>query len=209
MNNGCDLDIYKFNPDSRKKVYSQLGIDENRKIMLSVARYSKIKDVPLFISSLARLKKGHPELVGVMCGTKIEESNAELVSMIKDNGLVIGEDVFLLGRRDDLPDLFSASEIYVLHSAGEAFPNTLIQAMSCGCLCVATNVGDVSNIISKDVIVPPQNSDEMVDKIDFVLRLPDNEKAKIRKQNSENVQEKFNIRNIVLTYESFFSEDKG
>ena len=140
---------------------------------------------------------------------KIEESNAELVSMIKDNGLVIGEDIFLLGRRNDLPDLFSASEIYVLHSAGEAFPNTLIQAMSCECLCVATNVGDVSNIISKDVIVPPQNSDEMVDKIDFVLRLPDNEKAKIRKQNSENVQEKFNIRNIVLTYESFFSEDKG
>lgn len=205
--NGCDLSIYKFDPDSRKKVFSQLGIDEKSKVLLSVARDSKIKDVPLFVSSLAQLKKEHRDLVGVMCGMGIDENNAGLTAVIKEKGLSLGKDIFLLGRRDNLPELFSACDVYVLHSAGEAVPNTLIQAMACECLCVATDVGDVRYIISDGAIVPPRNVETMVKKINSVLSLSEDEKAKLRRQNGETARKKFDIKNVVLTYEAIFSED--
>jgi len=206
--NGCDLDVYKFDPDSRKKVFSKLGIDENSRVLLSVARDSKIKDVPLFVSSLAKLKEEHPDLVGVICGMGIDENNAELTALIKQKGLTLGRDIFLLGRRDDLPELFSACDVYVLHSAGEAVPNALIQAMACECLCVATDVGDVRHIIYDSAIVPPRNVDAMAEKINSVLSLSEDEKAKLRRQNGDIARKKFDIKNVVLTYEAIFSEDK-
>lgn len=209
VNNGCDLDFYKFNPDSRQKVFFELGIDANSTVLLSVARDNKIKDVPLFISALAQIKKEHADIVGVICGQGIDENNSRILDDIKQNGLVLGKDIILLGRRDDLPDLFSACDIYVLHSAGEAFPNALIQAMVCGCVCVATDVGDVKNILSRDAIVPPKNVDEMVKKINSMLSLTDEEKAKIRQQNVKYAQEKFNIKNVILTYEEIFLKNEG
>ena len=204
VNNGCDLDFYNFNPDSKHKVFSELGISANSTVLLSVARDSKIKDVPLFISSVAQIKKEHTDVVGLICGWGIDENNSELLDIIKQNGLILGKDIMLLGCRDDLPDLFSACDIYVLHSAGEAFPNALIQAMACGCVCVATDVGDVKNILSQEAIVPPKNIEEMVKKINFMLHLTDEEKAKIRQQNVRDAQENFNIKNVILTYEELF-----
>lgn len=204
VNNGCDLDFYNFNPDSKQKVSSELGISANSTVLLSVARDNKIKDVPLFISALAQIKKEHTDVVGLMCGRGIDENNSELLDIIKQNGLILGKDIMLLGCRDDLPDLFSACDIYVLHSAGEAFPNALIQAMACGCVCVATDVGDVKNILSQEAIVPPKNIEEMVKKINFMLHLTDEEKAKIRQQNVRDAQENFNIKNVILTYEELF-----
>ena len=204
VNNGCDLDFYKFNPDSKQKVFSELGIAANSTVLLSVARDNKIKDVPLFISALARIKKEHTDVVGLICGWGMDENNSGILEDIQQNGLILGKDILLLGRRDDLPDLFSACDIYVLHSAGEAFPNALIQAMACGCVCVATDVGDVKNILSQEAIVPPKNIEEMVKKINFMLHLTDEEKAKIRQQNVRDAQENFNIKNVILTYEELF-----
>lgn len=209
VNNGCDLEYYKFNPDSKEKVFTELGVAPTSKVILSIARYNIIKDIPLFISSLSTVKKDFPDVVGVMCGRDIDENNKEILLEFKKNGLVLGKDIFLLGRRDDLPDLLSACDLYVLHSAGEAFPNVLVQAMSCKCMCVSTDVGDVKYIISQDAIVPPKNVDEMVKKINYMLNLTDEEKEKIKLQNVKGVSEKFDIKNVILTYEEIFLKNEG
>lgn len=209
VNNGCDLEYYKFNPDSREKVFAELGVDSTSKVILSVARNNKIKDIPLFISSLAKTKKDFPDVIGVMCGMGISEKNEELLVEIKKNGLIVGKDIMLLGCRDDLPDLFSACDLYVLHSAGEAFPNALVQAMACECLCVSTDVGDARYILNNDAIVPPKDVDKMVEKIKYMLSLTDEDKEKIKLQNVKDAYEKFDIKNVVLSYEDIFLKSEG
>jgi len=54
----------------------------------------------------------------------------------------LGEGVRLLGRRDDVPDVLAATDVFVLASRQETTPIALLEAMAAGCACVATDVGD-------------------------------------------------------------------
>ena len=146
-----------------------------------------------------------PDTVAVMCGSGVTKENERLASLWADAGLTPGEDVFPLGVRHDIPTLFSASDLYVLHSAGEAFPNTLIQAMACKCPCVTTDVGDARRILNDgDRTVKPGDSDALAKAIESALSEPD-EDIEIRVcANRQTVENNYDIRQIVRKYEEMF-----
>jgi glycosyltransferase involved in cell wall biosynthesis len=58
-------------------------------------------------------------------------------------------EVRFLGWRppEQIRDLLASTDVFVLSSRSEACPIALLEAMSMGCVCIATNVGDVSKII--------------------------------------------------------------
>ena len=51
------------------------------------------------------------------------------------------------GFRHDIGPVFKSTDIYILPSIAEGLPNSLMEAMSCGCGVVASNVGGVSYIV--------------------------------------------------------------
>ena len=51
------------------------------------------------------------------------------------------DNIILLGRREDIPDLLSAADIYVSSSLGESFSNSIGEAMACELPCIVTDVG--------------------------------------------------------------------
>lgn len=59
------------------------------------------------------------------------------------------EKISLLGHRSssELINIYNESELFVLSSISEGFPKVLLEAMSCGCLIVATKVGSVPEIL--------------------------------------------------------------
>lgn len=99
----------------------------------------------------------------------------------------------------------SASDLYILHSKGEAFPNTLVQAMACGCACLTTNVGDASRIINNSRrIVVPGDVDELCNKIREVLLLNSNDRICEKEENLKRASEKYNINSVVQCYERVY-----
>jgi len=101
--------------------------------------------------------------------------------------------------------MMAGCDLYVLHSAGEAFPNTLIQAMSCGCVCVATDVGDVRRILDDDeLIVPAQNSEELSSVIERALEFNDEKKNGISNRNRDIVVRNYSIQEAVKKYEELY-----
>lgn len=206
LDNGVDLQEYRFISDSRKEIFKELNIPENKKIVLSVAKYHPIKDVPTFVKAFAKVHSDMPNTVAVMCGSGIEEENQELVELCKSNGLVVGENIKLIGLRHDIAKLFSACDVYVLHSAGEAFPNTLVQAMASGTLCVTTDVGDAARILENDQksIVQAGDIEALKTKIKDKLLLTDEEICLEAQRNVEIVQTKFDIKKIIDEYQNLY-----
>ena len=207
LENGCDLEAYLPDGSAGASLRRELGQDDAVRIVLSVAKDDPIKDLPTFIEAFGKLKSknGNDDLIAVMCGRGVMPQNDRLARLFERTGLTAGKDVFLLGLRHDVPRLLAGGDLYVLHSAGEAFPNTLIQAMACGCLCVTTDVGDAGRILmDRDLTVPPGDPARLAEAMAAALSLGEEAKAEKRERNREIVREKYDIRNVVKQYEDLF-----
>lgn len=204
LSNGCDCEEYVPDSTARGALCQELGISPEMRIILSVTRYTPIKDVPTFIRAFGKLRR-RGAAAAVLCGVGVEPQNRELAALCGEAGLEIGWDVFLLGLRHDVPRLLAACDLYILHSAGEAFPNALVQAMSCGCLCAATDVGDARQILADDgCILPPGDADALAEKMEALLALETTAAELRRGRNRERACELFDIRQVVKTYEALF-----
>ena len=205
LDNGCDFKEYKPDRAARSQLRKELGLAEEGRIVLSVTKFTPIKDVPTFLEALSNLRKKNPDIVGVLCGLGIEYTNLQLTALCKEAGLTMKQDVFLLGLRHDVPKLMAACDVFVLHSAGEAFPNALLQAMACGCLCVATDVGETRRILNRDeCIVSAGDSAALTSKMAWALSLPKDIVNQMKLENRKYVQERFDIHEIVREYEGLF-----
>src|SRR6266568_3587547 len=66
------------------------------------------------------------------------------------------------GRVDDIRDAYQAGSIVVLCSVSEGFPYSLIEAMTCGRACVATDVGGVTEALGDTgLIVSPRSPERL------------------------------------------------
>tara|TARA_B100000787_G_scaffold170101_1_gene164007 strand:- start:11999 stop:13111 length:1113 start_codon:yes stop_codon:yes gene_type:complete len=129
----------------------------NQKILLKnddfiityVGRWHPQKDFETLFKSLKILKHmyGFNKWKIFIAGHGLDKTNTEFCNLIKLYN--IQKEVKLVGQLKDIDKLYNLSDINVLSSShGEAFPNVVIEAMSQGVPCVATNVGESKNIIS-------------------------------------------------------------
>lgn len=201
--NGCETEKFRYIENAREELLKEnLKLRNDSTWIISATRYNKIKDVPNFVNAIGKVKKVYKNIQIFMCGNGFNKSNNELLDLLNKNNLKIDEDIFLMGLVDNLPKMFSACDLYVLHSAGEAFPNTLLEAMSCEIECIATNAGDSEKIHpNKDNIVQIRDSEKLFKKICEVLQK--NEKNR-HPEYRKIIQEKYSIENVVKIYENYY-----
>lgn len=208
VQNGVDINKYACILNAKEKFSKNIGHDLGDKIIiLSVARYHKIKDIPNFLKAFSYIHKMIPNTVAVMCGKGETEENVDLIKLINQEKIELNKDVFLLGEQKDLAVIYSAADLFILHSAAEAFPNTLIEAMSCETLCLATDVGESKKILgSNEFIAKICNAKELANIAVAMLNLNDEKKFEYKKENRKRVVEFFSIEEVVKTYESLYLE---
>ncbi|MCX5694947.1 MAG: glycosyltransferase [Candidatus Omnitrophica bacterium] len=102
----------------------------------------------MLFDAFADLKKDDNDVMLVIAGDGVEKER--LICRIKKEK--IGNIIFLGGvPHSRLPDLMNCGNLFVLPSLWEGMPIVLLEALACGIPCVATNVGQVSDIMKNGV----------------------------------------------------------
>jgi glycosyltransferase involved in cell wall biosynthesis len=139
--NGVDSQRFRPCADRRSRFRQSLAIPDAAPVIGLVARVHAMKDHSTFMAAAAMFARDRPDAVFVLAGDGTGPESQALTPLIEKFGLA--KHVRLLGMRSDLENVYPALDISTLCSAyGEGFPNVLLEAMSCGVPCVATDVGD-------------------------------------------------------------------
>lgn len=140
------IDLQDF--DRRLAAYPPRLLNPGRIHAITVARLQPVKRLERFLHGLALARQQAPELEGLIVGSGPEErrlrEQAQSLGLQPDqpNG-----GVHFLGERDDIPQLLSQSQIFVLTSEREGFPNVLLEAMSASLPIVTTPAGEASTLV--------------------------------------------------------------
>jgi glycosyltransferase involved in cell wall biosynthesis len=203
--NGCDTAVFRFDPQGRKSLRSELEIADDMVAIGLPARYHPMKDHDNFLAAAARLKAEHPQAVFIVVGIGADTSNRPLSDAIAGHGL--RSDVHLLGNRADMVTVYSALDIVTLSSAfGEGCPNVLIEAMSCGVPCAATDCGDTAKLLgAHGRVVPPRDPHALAAAWEQLIALGSNGRQRLGSEARRRVAEHYDLDAITARYEALYA----
>ncbi|MFN8390793.1 MAG: glycosyltransferase [Bdellovibrionota bacterium] len=173
VQNGIDLALMKpADPQKVAQLRAELGIQPSDRVAGAVFRFSEEKRPEMFFEIAAKLAKRIPNFKAIMAGVgPLEETvRAKIVAA----GLE--KQIFLLGRRSDIPVVISACDVLVLTSRVEGFPNVLMEAQALGCPVVSTKVGGTPEVVVDGVtgyLLDPNDLDGMVSRAAELLEKPE------------------------------------
>jgi glycosyltransferase involved in cell wall biosynthesis len=158
--NGIDTQRFCPDPEARRHVRFEWGIQGHEVVIGIVARLDPVKDHPTFLQAASLLTQKRNHLRFVCVGTGPAEYRDSLLQLTRS--LKLTEHVIWPGGRSDMPAVFNALDLLVSSSTTEGFSNVIAEAMACGVPCVATNVGDSAWLMGNTgEVVPPRDPDAL------------------------------------------------
>ena len=175
VHNGLDLQRFpNHSTMDRKSIAESLGISlgSSRRLVTLVANLrSEVKDHPTFLEAALQVRATVPDAGFVLAG---EGELANSIQRLAEQ-LGLGADVSFIGRCDRIPELLAASEVCVLTSKAEGFPNVILEYMASSRPVVTTDVGGVSEAVidgKTGFVVPVGNAPILAARVLYLLRNP-------------------------------------
>jgi glycosyltransferase involved in cell wall biosynthesis len=141
---------------AREATRRMLGIGADDFIAITVARFTPQKNHALLIDAAQRVVPISPHVRFLFVGDGPERSTVEKAVAAKG----LAGTVTFLGERDDVPDLLTAADLFVLPSHFEGMPLAVLEAMAIGLPLVATRIGGTCEALGEDYpwLVAPDDS---------------------------------------------------
>ncbi len=200
--NGFDVERLRSESATALSVRKELGIPEKAVVVGHVARFHPMKDHASFLRAAVQVARRIPDSWFLLVGREVSPENPVLVNDVPPE--VINRFIFL-GERSDAPRLMQAMDIFCLSSWSEAFPNVLGEAMACEVPCVATNVGDCSDIVGDTgIVVAPSDSEALAQGLLAMLEKDGAERRALGRAARQRVEARYSLRAVVAEYISLY-----
>jgi D-inositol-3-phosphate glycosyltransferase len=196
----CGVNMNLFKPVDKMSARQKLGLTDE-KILLFVGRIDPLKGIDRLLKAMPLLKN-HESLRLVVVGGD-ENSRAELEELQKLSvELNIRDSVTFQGliKQDQLPYFYSAADVCIVPSYYESFGLVPLESLACGTPVVATDVGDLKNIIRQGetgYIVADNSPERLAESISSLLSRPSRDiesvlpiRASVNKWDWANIAEK-------------------
>lgn len=140
--NGVEAERFRFNRDDRLSIRKELKCDNNF-VIGHVGAMLPVKNHSFMIDVFQKVINKEP--TSVMCFVGDGPLRAELESKVKK--LKLEKSIIFLGKRTDLPKLYSGMDALWLPSEFEGYPNVIAEAFCSGLPCL------VSSNVPSDVLI--------------------------------------------------------
>ncbi len=202
IHNGIDTGKFSSAPQARQRIRMEWRISDAYILIGIVARIDPTKDYPTFLRAAALLSGMRDDVMFVCIGDGHDEYRQKIHALGDKMGL--SGRLLWAGSRNDMPAVYSALDIATSSSLVEGFPNAIAEAMSCGVPCVATDVGDSSDIVGDiGIIVPPANPEALAN---GWLQCIKKDKKEMSLASRQRIEERFSVKQLVKQTEMLLSQ---
>lgn len=200
--NPVDTSVFQPRPDMRAAIRRSIGVDKDKFVVGTVARFSEQKGHRFLVQAAALLVKEHPEFHFILIGDGPLRQSIEV--QVHQAGLA--DKFTFLGAVIDVHNYYSGFDVFALPSLWEGFPIVLVEAMSCALPIVATNVGGVAEAINDDcgLLITPGDLNHLVDALRKLKHQP-GDAHRLGKAARENVVERFSLESILMQYINLYA----
>lgn len=156
---GIDLSVYEGVTEQRMKKREELGLGQDDVAVISVGELNRNKNNITIVQAMAEVKNEH--LHYYLCGVGNEKENIKRYA--SEHGLE--KNIHFLGFRNDIKELLSACDIFVMPSFREGLSRSLMEAMACGLPCVVSKIRGNTDLVKKGggYLCSPYSSSEFAD----------------------------------------------
>jgi 1,4-alpha-glucan branching enzyme len=149
--NGVDLNIFK---PQRLDLRKRYGFNKKQKIIMTVSRFSKEKGIETLIKAIPHILEKDKNIAFLLVLPKRRTLKAEtyfklkedLKKLVKKNKNRI-KWVLKPVTQKTLSKLYNMADIYIQPSFYESFGITILEAMACGKVVVASDCGGIPEIV--------------------------------------------------------------
>ena len=200
--NGISQHRYANPQTARSKWRAREGFRDDQILFVCVARFAEQKNHALLLKAFAQGPASDPNAHLVLVGEGgLQE---QLESQAEDLG--VSRQVHFLGLRTDIPDVLGATDVFVLSSAWEGNPLSMMEAMAAGLPIVSTAVGGVPDLIAngrEGFLVPPGDVKGFSGAMTFLLRDRETRRS-MGTAAAQRAKENFDVSKMVRAYEQLY-----
>jgi len=203
INNGVDIKMLQAT-DHRLQVKKSLELKDDDRVIGTIGRLTLEKGHIYLLEAFVKVISELPNVKLLIVGDgPLRES---LESRVRS--LELKDKVIFTGFRNDISEILSILDVFVLPSLNEGMPIALLEAMATQKPIIATKVGAIPKLIEHNktgLLIEPKDADAIYKSIDLLLK--DNEKAKLLSLNAfERVKNEFSSSVMAQRYLAVYKE---
>jgi glycosyltransferase involved in cell wall biosynthesis len=202
--NSVGIDVERFNPQNisrAKRVRLVEKFNPNKKRLIGyVGRITREKGVFDLLAAFRDLEPKYNALLVLVGSGDFEERDKNTVKELKKalEDDLLKNRVILTGFMEDIPEILSLLDVFVLPSYREGMPVSLLEAMAMEVPVVATDIRGCREAVDEEtgILVPPEDPGAIKKAIEFIFSHP--EKARQMGKNARiKVVNKFNQKEAI------------
>lgn len=145
--NGIDREFFKPDMDKRERFRERFNIDDDEKVVLTVAQQTPRKGIYDFME----LSRKHPEIKWVWVGGFPYGIFSADYFNIKRMKKKCGKNMIFPGFISDVTEAYSGADVFFMPSYAETFGLVVLEALACGLPVVARDIPEFREIFEKGV----------------------------------------------------------
>jgi glycosyltransferase involved in cell wall biosynthesis len=180
--------FYPLKEEQRKRVREKLEIPEFDFVLFYSGRLDKMKNIFALIKAVSLLSKKKKNITFLVGG------DGKLRNFVIKNKYCK-----YLGNlpEENLNEVYNAVDLTVLPSMYENSPGVIMESILAGTLVISTDVGDVRDLLPKELIISGFDKNSIRDKINKIIGMKEIEKLTILKDVQKKILSNYNSKKIL------------